>query len=423
MKVLKLLRIALLLFLLVAALAFLLLPSAVVWYSNTKLKQTEVRVEKIKSIHPAKTFLQLSGLVLAVPVAEYHAQLSIDELRLPYDLLLQRTGESEIEINRATLRIEVNQQSISLQPELKLFLQNSPDRILIRGSINIADQFSELNNLSLNESGNPGVSIDLKLLECDFTFSVIGGDLQKETAIISLVSRASSLKYEELQAEDLKAEATFNLFSQKTTKPLILQAGRLTSALELKNISAKSDLDLSNKNFLATNLKASGSLLGGSLSLSSARLALGKKIAGSMLLEIRNLSLEKLMEVYPSDNVEATGSVDLKLPLSVKKEGWHIQEGSIKTNGKGRLSVRLSDYEAGSQMAILSKALSNFQYEKIEGSVSLIPSGELSMFLKLSGINPDLNKDQPINVNARVEQNLWALLKSIRLTRRLTSNL
>jgi hypothetical protein len=50
-------------------------------------------------------------------------------------------------------------------------------------------------------------------------------------------------------------------------------------------------------------------------------------------------------------------------------------------------------------------------------------NGDLNLAVQLQGVNPDMNKDQAINLNVNITDNIPSLLKSLQASRSITDKL
>ena len=62
-------------------------------------------------------------------------------------------------------------------------------------------------------------------------------------------------------------------------------------------------------------------------------------------------------------------------------------------------------------------ALSNFEYDSLTSGVTYTEDGEMSLQMRLSGLNPEIDPTQPYVLNLNLEQNLLQMLKSLRAIR------
>jgi hypothetical protein len=66
-------------------------------------------------------------------------------------------------------------------------------------------------------------------------------------------------------------------------------------------------------------------------------------------------------------------------------------------------------------MQIVLQALSNFHYNVLQVGAEYGANGMLQLQARLEGKNPDQKKSPPIHFNLTVQENVPALLKSLRL--------
>ena len=70
-----------------------------------------------------------------------------------------------------------------------------------------------------------------------------------------------------------------------------------------------------------------------------------------------------------------------------------------------------------SQLGIVTRALSNFQYESLLSDVDYSEAGDLVLQMTIKGINPDMDPTQPVVLNLGVENNVPQLMRSLLATR------
>ena len=75
------------------------------------------------------------------------------------------------------------------------------------------------------------------------------------------------------------------------------------------------------------------------------------------------------------------------------------------------------DEEDVSSVAIVRRALSNFEYETLTSDVDYSEGGDLKLQLRLTGRNPDMDEGRPIVLNLGVENNVPKMLRSLRAAR------
>ena len=71
--------------------------------------------------------------------------------------------------------------------------------------------------------------------------------------------------------------------------------------------------------------------------------------------------------------------------------------------------------QANANMQVVLHALNNFEYNVLQVGAQYIEDGTLLLKARLEGKNPDQNKSPPIHFNLTVQENIPALLRSLRL--------
>jgi hypothetical protein len=66
---------------------------------------------------------------------------------------------------------------------------------------------------------------------------------------------------------------------------------------------------------------------------------------------------------------------------------------------------------------LVTRALSNFEYETLTAEVDYSKDGNLKLQMQLTGRNPDMESDRPIVLNLGVENNIPQMLKSLQAAR------
>lgn len=140
-------------------------------------------------------------------------------------------------------------------------------------------------------------------------------------------------------------------------------------------------------------------------------------------LEATDLELAELLEVYPAEGLSGSGRLDGDLPLRFEDDGLHIDQGRLAARPPGGvLHVRSERIRAYGQrnpaLRLVTLALEDFRYDRLDTQVDYAPSGELHLVLHLSGSNPALERGRPVNFTINLEENVPALLTSLQLSGR-----
>ena len=114
--------------------------------------------------------------------------------------------------------------------------------------------------------------------------------------------------------------------------------------------------------------------------------------------------------------------LDGTIPLTVTSQGVSVKDGTFEARPPGGViqyaaspDTAQAVTQANTNMPIVLQALSNFHYDVLKVGAQYAESGMLQLQARLEGKNPDQKKSPPINFNLTVQENIPALLKSLRL--------
>jgi len=143
---------------------------------------------------------------------------------------------------------------------------------------------------------------------------------------------------------------------------------------------------------------------------------------GDILLDVKNIQLQLMLELAEFKDVAVTGTVSGILPISTAGESMTISNGQLQSDGDGG-TIRYADdsdlkaLAANSDFAIVTQYLDNFEFDSLISAVEYNDAGDLVLATRLSGINPDVDPYQPIILNLEVENNVPDLLRSLQAIR------
>ncbi len=141
----------------------------------------------------------------------------------------------------------------------------------------------------------------------------------------------------------------------------------------------------------------------------------------NLIIYLKGISVERLLELEKQQGVEGTGVIDGVLPVMINNKGLSVSGGNLKARRPGGvIRYRPDNPEAFSTLSdpnikLVMEALDNFHYQVMQSDVTYSPEGKLVLKLRLEGKNPDMSSRRPINLNINAEQNVLTLLKSLRL--------
>ena len=161
-----------------------------------------------------------------------------------------------------------------------------------------------------------------------------------------------------------------------------------------------------------------GEVLDGKIDIEKAEIDLQSKQMELPIL-IRSIAFEKLLSFYPQEGLSAEGKLDGELTLRIQKDGGLFADGEMRSQSDGGvIRFQSNSQNAGSSpLNFATEALEDFHFSKLQAPFTLDPQGELRIQLFLSGNNPSWQKGRMVEFHINLDQNLYSLLRSIRLSR------
>lgn len=166
-------------------------------------------------------------------------------------------------------------------------------------------------------------------------------------------------------------------------------------------------------------------LLGGTATSQGVRADLGYPPYGLTVL-LRELDLHKILSLEQQKGLQGTGTLDGSIPLTVTSQGVTVKDGNFEARPPGGViryaatpEAALAVTQANANMQIVLQALSNFHYNVLQVGAQYTETGTLHLRARLEGKNPDQKNIPPIHFNLTVQENIPALLKSLRLVNQL----
>ena len=138
-----------------------------------------------------------------------------------------------------------------------------------------------------------------------------------------------------------------------------------------------------------------------------------------ILVRLESIQLSLMKSLAEFDSLDIEGSVSGALPISIIDDLITIDKGRLENDGAGGV-IRYNANGAGaddSALGMVTRALSNFEFESLSADVRYSEGGELKLSVRLEGVNPDMDPNQPVVVNLNVENNVPEMLRSMRATR------
>ncbi|HTN35093.1 MAG TPA: YdbH domain-containing protein [Marinobacter sp.] len=143
-------------------------------------------------------------------------------------------------------------------------------------------------------------------------------------------------------------------------------------------------------------------------------------------VELTELSLARLLQLYPAEGVAGTGILSGTVPvLFDPATGIRVERGRIDAlKPGGRLQVTAERLKAlasqSESMKLVAQALENFRYSVLDSGINYDENGTLVLELHLEGNSTEVGEGQPLVLNINLEENIPALLTSLQLSGRVS---
>jgi len=190
--------------------------------------------------------------------------------------------------------------------------------------------------------------------------------------------------------------------------PLSVETLELAGGIDLKSIRAELELEDLDR-FELKNLRAEA--FDGRIELDSLRYWDGD--IEDTTVRFSHADLGKLLAYADIDGLQGSGILDITLPVGSDKTGIHVKNGIFTSEGDGRLAYTREGM-AGSNIGL--KALENFQFKSLSGTLDYQSDGAYLMGVRLEGNNPDLYSGHPVVFNLNINGSLPAVFEAMFMT-------
>jgi len=213
----------------------------------------------------------------------------------------------------------------------------------------------------------------------------------------------------------------------QSSEPIIVKVPVLSPGVTIENLSVEADLlkssNLDNIHWRLNSL--SGEVFSGTFGLASPAKMEFPFSGNTMEIQLSNLDLAKVFQLYAEQGVNGTGKISGSIPLYFDPGGVSIAKGRLYNLEAGKIQFAASGSTRWSneQLAMTMRLLENFRYEVLKASAEFSPSGQLVLQANISGNNPAEFDGRQVNFNINVEENLFDLYKALSLTDKLTREL
>ncbi|MGS0495725.1 YdbH domain-containing protein [Pseudoalteromonas mariniglutinosa] len=163
-----------------------------------------------------------------------------------------------------------------------------------------------------------------------------------------------------------------------------------------------------------------GNVMGGSFTLDKYRVTEQPQQA---LVTFKNIDASKVITLDEKSGISLTGRVTGTLPVYFSELGIEVKEGQFTNQGAAKLlitnnaafnAVKAQQQELGPILGLLE----DLDIQSIKSSVNLKPDGWMTLGVNLQGYNKP--QAQQVNFNYNHEENVFTLLRALRLSDEIT---
>ena len=143
---------------------------------------------------------------------------------------------------------------------------------------------------------------------------------------------------------------------------------------------------------------------------------------------VKSVSLARLLELLGTDNVSGTGIMSGSIPVRFGRAGFAIDNGRLTAQSEGVLHVRLGSARAtleaqGEAMRLMVEALEDFRYTVFEIEIDRPIASDLSLKIRLEGMNPKVLDGHPFRFNISLTGDIEPLLAALKAGQGLTTDI
>jgi hypothetical protein len=157
--------------------------------------------------------------------------------------------------------------------------------------------------------------------------------------------------------------------------------------------------------------RAQGNILGGQFILQDLWLDQRQQMFN---LVLQDLDLNKIVALQNQPGIQVTGKIMGSIPIQTQANSVNVDDGKLISQNGGKLSIMHNPaFDTIKQQQTELSFLENYQFSQLSSKVTFKPDGWLYLDLALIGQNPQ--KKQAVNFNYTHEENMFDLLRTLRV--------
>ena len=246
---------------------------------------------------------------------------------------------------------------------------------------------------------------------------LISGDVNLQKANFNLTIDDTSALYNDYLANQFSTQLSGQYDSgQLNVEPTTFNLNELRAGAVVNNINGK--IKVVNNSAQAFDI--SGNVFGGVFELDKYTLLKQQQTAN---VTFKDIDASKLITLDDKSGITLTGRLKGWLPLHFSDSGVEVTNGNLLNQGEGKLIISNntafdSVMQQQQELQPVLSLLKNLDIQKLNSTVALNSDGWLNLGVNLQGFNEP--QQQQVNFNYNHEENVFTLLRALRLSDEIT---
>ena len=142
-----------------------------------------------------------------------------------------------------------------------------------------------------------------------------------------------------------------------------------------------------------------------------------------VVLRPESVQLQLMTDLANLQTLEVSGSVSGVVPITIEPDGVTIEGGRLTGDPPGgAIRYRVTGcteevMRARSGLDYARCVLTDYEFDSLTSDLSYGKDGNLVLEMRLTGVNPQYDPEQPVNLNPKLETNVVDLIRSLQAAR------